>query len=683
VNYHSLPKRLYHRSQPFQLSFSHWLGHLNVRRKIGFGYALALGIGVLGTSAGIAIGDYYSNHALQVEEHTRKKVELFNRLQTSILQTQTHNQHLIFVLEEPARLQEEYSELLKYSAQLKQAWFEFRSCEGATKDEEGSGDLPDEVEGVRRFLNKYEGVPEAYLQQIETLLQQLNLSSLQPGKIQTTRTNLIKFNKSPVVLKLDRFLEDLAKLTERSHQEYEQAEDELVIAQVLRFRFIAGSMVLSVAIAVLWSLWTSRVITRPLQAATQVAQQVTQESNFDLQAPVTTDDEVGVLATSLNQLIGRVKQLLQEQTEANKKLELYSNRLEQTVQQRTQELNEKNAYLQRTLQELQQTQTHLIQTEKMAVLGQLVAGIAHEINTPLGVIGAAIGNISYGLEQSMQLLPQLFQTLPSAQLADFFTLLETASQPKEPLSFRQERQLKQQIEQKLADWGVENADILSDSLSQMGISPDLDPFVPLLRASKGARPCDPSLIVETAYHLSMVQNNSQNISLAVERAAKIVFALKSYARQDTKSEMAIAPVTDGIDTVLTLYQNQIKQGIEMTKTYSAVPSILCYPEELTQVWSNLIHNAIQAMNYQGELAIAVSEQQQHVVVKITDSGCGIPLEIQNKIFEPFFTTKPVGEGCGLGLDIVRQIIVKHRGKIEVESQPGHTTFSVWLPIIQK
>ncbi|MEB3182268.1 MAG: ATP-binding protein [Nostocaceae cyanobacterium] len=669
MNYHFLPKRLYHRSQPFQptfLRFSHWLGHLNLRHKIGWGYTLALGIGALGTSAGIALGDYYSNHALKLEEDARKEVELFNRLQTSILQTQIHNQHLIFVLEEPARLQEEYSELLKYSAELKQAWFEFRSSEGATKDD-AAWDIPDEVEGVRRFLNKYKGVPEAYLQEIETLLQR--------GQIQTTQSDLIKFNNSSVVLKLDRFLEDLAKLTERSHQEYEQAEEELVIAQVLRFRVIAGSMVLSVAIAVLSALWTSHLITRPLQAATQVAQRVTQESDFDLQAPVTTDDEVGVLATALNRLIGRVKQLLQEQAEANKKLELYSQTLEQTVQRRTQELNEKNAYLQQTLQELQQTQTHLIQSEKMAVLGQLVAGIAHEINTPLGVIGAAIGNISYGLEQSMQQLPQLFQTLPSAQLADFFTLLETASQPKEPLSFRQERQLRGQIAEKLASWGVENADILSDNLSQMGISPDLDAFMPLLRAKNSC------LIVETAYHLSMVQSNAQNIRLAVERAAKIVFALKSYARQDTKSEMVISSITDGIDTVLTLYHNQIKQGIEITKAYAGVPSILCYPEELTQVWSNLIHNAIQAMNYQGELAIAAWEQEQHVVVKITDSGCGIPLEIQSKIFEPAFTTKPVGEGCGLGLDIVRQIIVKHRGKIEVESQPGHTTFSVWLPII--
>jgi C4-dicarboxylate-specific signal transduction histidine kinase len=677
MNFNPSPKPSSHRSQAFKLRFRQWLSRLNVRRKIGFGYALALSIGILGTTAGIVIGDYYHSQARNLEEDAHQEVKLVNRLQIDILHLQTHQQRLIYFLDEPAWLQQEYSHLREHSAELKQAWLEFQTTEGATKGEEAR-ELPGEIEAVKQFLSTYEGVPETYLQQLETLLQQLDLPSLQPGKIETSRTKLTNFAKSPVVEQLDRFRKDLVKLSERSYQEYDQAQREYVTAQVLRFRVIVGSMVLSVAIAILSALWTSLIITRPLQAATQVAQQVTQESNFDLQAPVTTGDEVGVLATSLNQLIGRVKQLLQAQTEANKKLELYSQTLEQKVLKRTQELNEKNAYLQKTLQELQQTQTHLIQTEKMAVLGQLIAGIAHEINTPLGVIGAAIGNISYALEQSMQKLPELFQTLPSAQLADFFTLLEIASQPKEPLSFRQERQLKQQLQQELEARKIENADTLADSLSQMGILPtDLGPLMPLLRATNN------SLIVETAYHLFVVQNNSQNIMLAVERAAKIVFALKSYAHQDTRHEMVTASVTDGIDTVLMLYQNQIKQGIEMTKTYAPVPAILCYPQELTQVWSNLIHNAIQAMNYQGELAIAVSEQEHHVVVKITDSGCGIPPEFQDRIFEPFFTTKPVGEGCGLGLDIVRQIIAKHGGKIEVESQPGHTTFSVWLKILHK
>jgi signal transduction histidine kinase len=144
--------------------------------------------------------------------------------------------------------------------------------------------------------------------------------------------------------------------------------------------------------------------------------------------------------------------------------------------------------------------------------------------------------------------------------------------------------------------------------------------------------------------------------------------------------MVEASVIDGIETVLTIYHNQIKSGIEVSKSYSTVPLILCHPDELTQVWSNLISNAIQAMNYQGRLEIAVFEQENHLVVEIVDFGCGIPAEIQQKIFEPFFTTKPIGEGSGLGLNIVHKIVDRHHGKVEVISQPGHTKFRVKLPI---
>ncbi len=165
--------------------------------------------------------------------------------------------------------------------------------------------------------------------------------------------------------------------------------------------------------------------------------------------------------------------------------------------------------------------------------------------------------------------------------------------------------------------------------------------------------------------------------------------------------MIEANVADGIDVVLTLYQNQLKQGVEVVKNYQDVPLIRCSPDELNQVWTNLIHNAIQAMENRGKLAIEVFQQNnlqlpttearaagdpstgseaRFVVVQITDSGPGIPKEIQDRIFEPFYTTKAAGEGSGLGLDIVRKIVEKHQGQIAVESQAGKTTFSVLLPI---
>ena len=345
-----------------------------------------------------------------------------------------------------------------------------------------------------------------------------------------------------------------------------------------------------------------------------------------------------------------------------------------TARQRAEEaLRQKNEELASTLQQLQTTQQELIQAEKMASLGQLIAGVAHEINTPMGAIQASITNISFALDNSLQQLPQIFQELPPERQTDFFTLLAANQKNQEPLSFREERKCKRAIRKQLEALGIDNADIMATNLIQLGITQDITPFIPLLQDPK----CH--LVLDAAYNLVTQQNNSHNIQLAVERASKIVFALKSYVRQGNSGEMTKVQVTEGIDVVLTIYQNYLKQGIEVVKDYQNVPEIFCYPEELNQVWTNLVHNAIQAMNYQGRLVIKVYQQDNQVVVQFTDSGGGISPEIKAKIFEPFFTTKPAGEGSGLGLNIVRKIIDKHQGKILVDSVPGKTVFSIYLP----
>ncbi|RMG07942.1 MAG: sensor histidine kinase, partial [Cyanobacteria bacterium J055] len=213
------------------------------------------------------------------------------------------------------------------------------------------------------------------------------------------------------------------------------------------------------------------------------------------------------------------------------------------------------------------------------------------------------------------------------------------------------------------------------TLVELGVCEDIEPFLPLLRDPEGHE------ILETAYQLTSIIKSTQTISTATDRAAKIVFALKSYSRQTPSGQKVETNVIESLETVLTIYHNQLKQGVEVIKNYpETLPNIWGYPDELNQVWTNLIHNAIQAMDNKGTLTIDITQSKNDICVSITDSGAGIPLEVQSKIFQPLFTTKPPGEGSGLGLDIVRKIIEKHQGKIDFDSVPGKTTFTVSLPL---
>ena len=220
-----------------------------------------------------------------------------------------------------------------------------------------------------------------------------------------------------------------------------------------------------------------------------------------------------------------------------------------------------------------------------------------------------------------------------------------------------------------------DADSIADTLVDMGIYEDVDNIMDLLKKHNGRE------VLELAYKLSELKKGAQTINTATERASKVVFALKSYAHHDNSGERVSFDLTQGIDTILTLYQSQIKHGIELIKNYAGdLPAIFCYPDELNQVWTNLIHNALQAMDYKGTLTICVERCDNDVKVSIQDNGKGIAPENMAKIFDPFFTTKAAGEGSGLGLHIIKKIIDKHSGSINVESQPGSTVFSVLLPI---
>jgi predicted ATPase/signal transduction histidine kinase/GAF domain-containing protein len=349
-------------------------------------------------------------------------------------------------------------------------------------------------------------------------------------------------------------------------------------------------------------------------------------------------------------------------------LEEYSQTLEQKVEERTQDLSH-------TLAELQATQAELIQSEKMAVLGQLTTSIAHEINTPLGVIRAAASNMMSAFQNSLQKLPDLLQRLSPQQKEEFLGLVNGALQNQQQLlSTKEERQLRRQFETTLTSDRIANSHNIAMQLTLLRIGQDVRPYQSLLK--------DPNCyeILQVAYNMVLQYQSTNNIQQEVDRAAKIVFALKTYSHQSQTEEKSLVQISDGIEVALTLYHNRLKQGIEVIRNYEAVPPLLCDPDALIQVWVNLIDNAIYAIGVQGILEVSVTQRANRAIVEITDSGCGITVEGQAKIFEPFVTTKPRGEGSGLGLDIVRRIVQKHDGEIQVQSQTGRTTFAVMLPL---
>ncbi|MBE9114663.1 PAS domain S-box protein [Lusitaniella coriacea LEGE 07157] len=338
-------------------------------------------------------------------------------------------------------------------------------------------------------------------------------------------------------------------------------------------------------------------------------------------------------------------------------------------------LQEKNEALNQTLQELKRTQNELIQSEKMVALGQLIAGVAHEINTPLAAIRSSIEHISDFFDQKLDKTSSFYRHLSSPRQQDFLNLLDRSAQGSATISHREKRQYKRRLIRKLEGDAIANADILADYLIDMGIYEPSDALAPLFQDPNGLS------IVKTAYQLTSVKSSAQTITTATDRAAKVVFALKTYAHYDHSERKIPTDILKGIETVLTLYQNQFKGGVKILRRYAPnLPMIWGYPDELNQVWTNLIHNALQAMNNQGRLIFEVVLRNCGICVSVIDSGGGIPQEIQPRIFQPFFTTKPPGEGSGLGLDIAKKIIEKHQGTIGFESEPGKTAFRVCLPL---
>lgn len=358
-----IPKSVPSEPQP---PLKRWIGWVtrrtSITHKISCGYALTLGVAIFGTTAGFAIGNYYQHQAKLREHDALEEIHHIHRLQTNLLLTQSHQHNFTNSTPSLKQLQEDLSHFFTHLVNFNQAWSEFKSSynyQGNVPPQESIA----EMQMFQQIVQNYDSSLQEYIQQTKKLIEVIDSPNFKPDEVEAAQQQFLELQKSTWHPKLESFINDLMDLTNIVNAEYTQASAYRLTADALRVKIMACSILLSVALAIALAIYTSRAIARPIKATTKIAQQVTQEKNFSLQAPVTTQDEIGTLTFSLNQLIQQVNQLLEEQKSAN--------------------------------------QTQLIQSEKMSSLGRMIAGVAHEISDPVNFV---YGNSLYACEYVQDLL---------------------------------------------------------------------------------------------------------------------------------------------------------------------------------------------------------------------------------------------------------------------------------------
>jgi signal transduction histidine kinase len=316
------------------------------------------------------------------------------------------------------------------------------------------------------------------------------------------------------------------------------------------------------------------------------------------------------------------------------------------------------------------------QRDRLASLGKLSAGLAHELNNPASAAKRATSQLRDVLKKIRDASHELgSRDLSVAQKAEIENLetafVQSNEVPPDALTISD---LEEQIDSLLRSHGQTDLWQMAADLARKNIKPEaLESLFAILDAETArAALVRIAASVEVATLLNEIESGTSRIS-------DLVRAIKEYTYMD-QTPLQNVDIVKSLETTLTILNHKLKHGVVVERDYQKIPLLVnSFGSELNQVWTNLIDNAIDAMGGEGKLRVRTYRQDDSVVVEITDDGPGIAPEVQSHIFEPFFTTKGVGEGTGLGLDTVMRIVKKHRGDIQVSSKPGQTSFQVWLP----
>lgn len=338
------------------------------------------------------------------------------------------------------------------------------------------------------------------------------------------------------------------------------------------------------------------------------------------------------------------------------------------------------AILRTVMVRLRNTESMMAQNEKLISLGTLAAGLAHELNNPAAAARRSVQQLRETIDEwldahsaldALQVRPELREAI-SAQLRDSLAGDGHTKSAADPLA---ESDRVYELEAWLDEVGVPEAFLRAPALAAFGWDrPSLQRWAGAFRSEDV-----PAIVrwLATGYQVHALLDE---VGTSTERISEIVKAVKDYSYLD-QSPLLEVDVHEGLESTLMILKHKLQHGVHVSRDYARdLPRVEAYASELNQVWTNLIDNAIDAMNGQGNLRLRTHAEGGEVVVEIADTGPGIPPAVLPRIFEPFYTTKAPGVGTGLGLHVSGAIVRKHRGKIEVRSEPGDTTFVVRLPV---
>lgn len=409
--------------------------------------------------------------------------------------------------------------------------------------------------------------------------------------------------------------------------------------------------------------WNTMHTIKPLEILTRGALALG-EGDLSIRMDINSNNEIGSLAESFNYMAEQLQGDRIKLTSSMEELERQNAKLQLAHEE----------ILQRE-QKLKEAQMNMVLSEKMASLGILIAGIAHEINTPIG----AIANVTSDLRGRIRTITDAIRNVHSLSQEEVLRLLTFAEEfniseyiTEGGLQWKKSREIRKW----LLDSGVENEKDVLAILSKYNLL-DKDKLTSYLSLLKQP------WVVSLLDSFGTINVGMKICESSIRKISAIVKALKNYAYTDMDKTSSL-DINENIENVLLLMHNKLKYKIAVEKDFRSLPKITC-TSEISQVWTNLISNAHDAImesqnqTEKGMIKISTREKDGWIRVKITDNGVGIMKEYESKVFDPFFTTKEIGKGTGLGLSIVSGIIKKHNGSISVDSIPGRTTFTVLLP----